>query len=136
MAISDLPVFQILKAKMQWHQARQGVLSQNVANADTPGYRGRDLKSFDFARELSLTSSGLDTAITDRGHIGGTLRATGIGSREEEIEPFEITPDGNSVVLEEEMMKVTQNQLDYQAVTTLYSKGLGLIRTALSSRSG
>ena len=41
-------------------------------------------------------------------------------------------PKGNNVVLEEQMMKVTQNQMDYQAATTLYSRGLGLIRTALS----
>ena len=45
---------------------------------------------------------------------------------------YEVTPDANSVVLEEQMMKVTENQMDYQTVASLYTKGLGLIRTALS----
>lgn len=134
MAISDLPVFQILKSKMQWHQARQGVLAQNVANSDTPGYRGRDLKAFDFARQVSLASTGLDTTVTNRGHMVGSLKIDGSTAKAEDVDSFEITPDGNSVVLEEEMMKVTENQMDYQAVTTLYSKSLGLIRSALSSR--
>ena len=44
---------------------------------------------------------------------------------------FEITPEGNGVTLEDEMMKVTSNQMDYQAVTTLYSRSLRLLKTAL-----
>jgi flagellar basal-body rod protein FlgB len=134
MAISDLPVFQILKSKMQWHQARQGVLAQNVANSDTPGYRGKDLKAFDFARQVTLASTGLDTAVTSHGHMVGSMKIEGSSARSEDAGSFEVTPDGNSVVLEEEMMKVTENQMDYQAVTTLYAKSLGLIRSALSSR--
>jgi flagellar basal-body rod protein FlgB len=47
------------------------------------------------------------------------------------VSGYEVTPDGNGVTLEDQMMKLTANQLDYQAVTTLYSRGLGLIRTAL-----
>ena len=46
---------------------------------------------------------------------------------------FEVTPEGNGVTIEDEMMKVTANQMDYQAVTTLYTKSLGLIRTALGT---
>jgi len=44
---------------------------------------------------------------------------------------FEVTPEGNGVSLEEEMMKVTANQMDFEAVSTLYTKSLALIRTAL-----
>ncbi|MXN63729.1 flagellar basal body rod protein FlgB [Stappia sp. GBMRC 2046] len=134
MPISDLPVFQALKAKMQWHQVRQGVLSQNVANADTPGFAGKDLKEFKFSTELARTSTGLDTVTTNRGHLSGSLKRGEYSAKVEEMPSFETTPDGSTVVLEEQMMKVTQNLLDYQAATTLYSKGLGLIRTALSSR--
>ncbi|MCA1299943.1 flagellar basal body rod protein FlgB [Stappia indica] len=132
MAITDLPVFQVLKSKMQWHQTRQGVLAENVANADTPGYRGQDLKAFSFEDALKARTTGLETSRTVVGHMHGSmLRETGAVKRDPD-HGFEITPDGNTVALEEQMMKVTANQMDYQTVSSLYSKGLGLIRTALS----
>ena len=55
--------------------------------------------------------------------------ASGFATAEAQI--FEVTPNGNAVTLEDEMMKVTSNQLDYQAVTTLYARSIKLIRTAL-----
>lgn len=132
MAITDLNLFQALKAKMQWHQSRQGVLAENVANADTPGYRGRDLEEFSFETALRARTVGIETARTSSGHLKGSmLRETG-GAKADPVTGFEVTPDANTVVLEEQMMKVTANQMDYQAVTSLYTKGLGLIRTALS----
>ena len=36
MAITDIPIFSMLRTRMQWHQERQRVLAENVANADTP----------------------------------------------------------------------------------------------------
>lgn len=132
MSISDLQLFQALKSKMQWHQSRQGVLAENVANADTPGYAGKDLKAFSFQDVMAQRSVGLQTSRTSSSHlVGSMMRETGNVERDETT-GFEITPDGNSVVLEEQMMKVTENQMDYQTVASLYQKGLGLIRTALS----
>lgn len=132
MSISDLQLFQALKSKMQWHQSRQGVLAENVANADTPGYAGKDLKAFSFEDVMVQRSLGLETSRTSTGHVVGTMmRETGNVERTEAT-GFEVTPDGNSVVLEEQMMKVTENQMDYQTVASLYQKSLGLIRTALS----
>src|SRR5581483_319778 len=43
MSISDLPVLSALRTKMQWHQTRQAVLSENVSNSDTPNFKPRDL---------------------------------------------------------------------------------------------
>lgn len=132
MSISDLPLFQALKSKMQWHQSRQGVLAENVANSDTPGFRGKDLEEFSFDKALAARTVGLATARTSSAHIvGSMMRETG-GVERDAASGFEITPDGNTVVLEEQMMKVTANQMDYQTVASLYQKGLGLIRTALS----
>jgi len=42
-----------------------------------------------------------------------------------------VVPTGNAVSLEDEMMKVASNQMDYQAATALYTRGLGLIKTAI-----
>jgi len=126
-----LPLFQALKSKMQWHQTRQGVLAENIANADTPGYQARDVKSYSFEDHIGREAFGLSTSTTKTGHIAATISGQS-AHKAEEHNTFEITPSGNSVVLEEQMMKITENQMDYQAATTLYTKGLGLIRKALS----
>ncbi|GAB4531521.1 MAG: flagellar basal body rod protein FlgB [Roseibium sp.] len=131
MAVTDVPLFKALKSKMQWHQTRQGVLAENIANSDTPGYAARELKTYSFADHVGRETFSLATATTKAGHITGMLSGQ-TDAKVEEQDSFEVTPSGNSVNLEEEMMKLTQNQMDYQAATTLYTKGLGLIRKALS----
>jgi flagellar basal-body rod protein FlgB len=128
---SNISLLSALAEKMKWHQTRQGLLSENVANAETPGYRGRDLKAFGFEdhmRKLSVVN--VQTATTASGHIaiGGTGN-DGFGARS--MNNFEVTPEGNGITLEDEMMKVTTNQMDYQMVTTLYTRSVRLIRTAL-----
>ena len=126
MPISDIPILAMLRERMQWHQARQQVLAENVANADTPGYQAKDLAPPDFSRELAAATLPLER--TDPGHIaaaGGTAQfAT------DETGHYEIRPRGNSVSHEDEMMKVASNQMDYEAVTSLYTHSLGLIKLA------
>lgn len=131
MAAMDLPLFQALKSKMQWHQTRQSVLAENIANANTPGYVSRDVKSYSFQDHIGLQNVAVSTAVTKVGHISGAVSGN-LPVKVEKLDSFEVTPDGNNVNLEEQMMKITQNQMDFQAATTLYTKGLGLIRTALS----
>ena len=48
MNIADVPLLGMLRERMSWLNARQNTLSQNVANADSPGYLARDLKPLDF----------------------------------------------------------------------------------------
>jgi flagellar basal-body rod protein FlgB len=113
---------------MQWHQARQQVLAENVANADTPNYQAKDLAPPNFERELSAASS-LPLAVTEPGHIGGD----GGGSQfaTDETGRYEITPRGNSVTHEDEMMKVASNQMDFEAAASMYTHSLGLIKLAI-----
>jgi flagellar basal-body rod protein FlgB len=127
----DIPLLTALADKMRWHQARQKLLAENVANAETPGFRGQDLSPFSFEGYMrNQTVAKIETATTRPGHIGVTgTGADGFGPRA--TGGFEITPEGNSVTLEDEMMKVASNQMDYQAITSLYTRSLRLIRTAL-----
>ena len=136
MAVKGLNFFSMLKTKMQWHEERQGLLSQNISNADTPNYKAKDLKPVDFKNYVEpVLSAGLGAARTDPQHISANIVAdSGYGFEAERIRSFEITPEGNSVMLEEEMMKMTQNQMDYQTTATLYQKGMGLLKTALGRR--
>lgn len=131
MALTNLPLFQALKSKMQWHQTRQSVLAENIANSDTPGFESRDVKAYSFKDHIGLANANVSAATTSRQHIGGMISASS-GGKAEKRDSFEIAPSGNAVNLEEQMMKITENQMDYQAATTLYTKGLGLIRIALS----
>ncbi|NVK35509.1 MAG: flagellar basal body rod protein FlgB [Rhodobacteraceae bacterium] len=131
MAISDLRVFNALRSKMDWHQSRQNMLAENVANADTPGYRATDLKQFRVEEVIGSSIKPMATQVTSSGHIVGKMKG-GLSTFKVEEEMSETTPSGNNVVLEEQMMKVAANQMDYQTATTLYKRSIGLIKTAIS----
>ncbi len=135
MGLLDMPVFTALTDKMRWHQARQGLLAENVANAETPGYRGRDLKQFDFAEEVgSFSSATVTTTATQPMHFSVTNGGEGVPGGQP-MANFEITPEGNGVSLEDEMMKVSTNLMDYQAATTLYQKSIKILRTAMGRQA-
>jgi len=136
MPISDLPILSMLRTKMQWHQERQRVLSENVANADTPKFRPRDLAPPDFGKVgpggVPQPGAGVRLVSTDPSHIGAAAGATRFANAP--TGRYEARPTGNAVNLEDEMMKVAANQMDYQAATSLYSRSMGLFRTALGKR--
>jgi flagellar basal-body rod protein FlgB len=139
MSIGDLPIFAMMKQRLHWLTERQQVLAQNVANANTPGYRAKDLKELDFGAMVDASGPTLAPVATSSMHIGSPVAGSAAGlnlgqAKGGEIvkkPDFETTPDGNSVVLEDEMIKVAQTQMDYETVTSLYSKSLGLIRLAV-----
>jgi flagellar basal-body rod protein FlgB len=127
MPLSDIPILSMLRTRMQWHQERQRVLAENVANADTPNYRARDLAPPNFERALQTASLALAT--TEPGHIAG---AGGDSPFAESNDlHYEVRPRGNAVNHEDEMLKLAGNQMDYDAVTSIYTHSLGLIKTAV-----
>lgn len=128
MATSDLPLLSMLKTRMHWHQSRQKVLAENVANADTPRFQPKDLRLPSFRQDGSVAGGTMAMERTSPLHLAGTAARAGedpTGARR-----FEVTPSGNAVNLEDEMMKVAQNQADYQLAATLYQKSLSLLRLA------
>jgi flagellar basal-body rod protein FlgB len=132
MAISDIPILSMLRHRMQWHQERQRVLAENVSNSDTPGFRARDLREPDFRNTMAAASGGVQLARSDPGHFGSSEGSTRF--QLDRSAAGDVRPAGNAVNLEEEMMKVAQNQMDYQAATALYGRSLGLLKTALGKR--
>jgi flagellar basal-body rod protein FlgB len=133
--LGDLPILSAIKSRMQYHQARQKMLAENVANADTPGYRPRDLKPFDLMVAMQGGGQGgsAGPAQTQPRHISGAGGGGSLGNRRAQV--FEATPSGNAVNLEDEMMRLSQNNSDYQMATTLYAKSLGYLRLALGKRA-
>lgn len=129
MSALGLPIMEQLKSRMQWLQARGKLLAENVANADTPKFKPRDLRAPD-----APGATGLAMATTSAGHISSAgTSGSEPGSRG--ATKYETTPSGNAVVLEDEMMKVADTQMDYQAAATLYSKSLGLLKIAIGKKA-
>ena len=134
MAVTDLPILGMLRTKMQWHQARQKLIAENVANADMPGFRPRDLAGLRFdAATGEPVGGGSGLARTDAGHIV-PAGAEAPGADPRRFKGFEIRPSGNGVNLEEEMLKAGDNQSDYQLVASLYQKSLDALKIAVGKR--
>jgi flagellar basal-body rod protein FlgB len=131
MSINDLPGLSALRTKMQWHQERQRVLSENVSNSDTPNFKPRDLvePKFDKAGAPAGSIGALAMVRTASGHIAPSNGGDSFDQNRKA--GFETRPAGNAVNLEDEMLKISANQMDYAAVTSLYSKSLHLLKTAI-----
>jgi flagellar basal-body rod protein FlgB len=130
MPISDIPILTMLRTRMAWHQERQRVLADNVANADTPNFKPRDLVPPDMGRTAPAAGP-VALVRTDPMHLNAPGAGGGSRFAADARGRYQVRPTGNAVRIEDEMMKVAANQMDYQMVTTLYSRGLGLIKTAL-----
>lgn len=132
MDMSNLSLFRMARQKMGWSGQRQVVLSQNIANADTPNYRARDLEGLDFNARVK-SSSQVNMKKTAGTHLQGTrVKPTYRIEDESRRDLYEISPDGNQVVLEEQMMKVADNQAQFQLASNIYRKNIQMFRMAVS----
>jgi flagellar basal-body rod protein FlgB len=134
MDLNKIPVFAALTKRMHWLNQRQKVLAENIANSDTPGYSPKDLKELDFKQELSRSNAkNIKMAVSSSSHIvpTGMDRSDVSFGKVAQKDVYETTPDGNSVVLEQQLMKVTETKMDYELMTNLYRKHMGMLRTAL-----
>jgi flagellar basal-body rod protein FlgB len=141
MNLSKLPLFSMISQRIGWLSERQKVLAENVANVDTPNYKARDLKPLDFAAMANAAGAGtgggprLAPVATDQRHFdvrpgGGTKNAMAKDPKAES------TLSGNTVSLESEMMKVADTAMDYQLITNLYRKQIGLIKAVIGRSQG
>src|SRR5580704_6741187 len=133
MTLDDMPVFAMLKSKLNYLADRQKLIAQNVANADTPGYAPQDLKPFSIGRQAAgaagMGGAGLmpvSMSVTSSMHISPPTSAgsSALGGDVTASPDSEATLNGNSVVLEEEMEKMTEARTDYEAAIGFYQKSL------------
>ena len=137
MDLRDLPLFAGLKSKMNFLNARGRVLAENVANSDTPDYKARDMKPVDFAKTMDRTrsiraGSGTQVRVSHARHIAPKSQAGGASFSVETRPDPEGSVSGNRVSVETQMMKISDTKMQYQLVSTLYKKGMGLLRMAAS----
>ena len=128
MGLADIPIFSMLRTRLDWAQARQRVLAENVANSDTPNFRPNDLAAPKFDASSAIAQP-VRLATTESGHLPGLNAAETFHS--ERPAAYDLRPTGNAVNIEDEMMKVAANQMDYQAVSALYTRSLNLLKTAI-----
>ncbi len=131
MDLGKLSLFKIVGARMGYLGERQKVLSENIANADTPHYRPSDLKPMDFQATLRGDQR-IKMAVTNKIHLAGTNQAPMFAPEKAAFgKSYETSPNGNAVVLEEQMLKVAEVQSNYQLAANLYQKNMSMLRTAI-----
>jgi flagellar basal-body rod protein FlgB len=117
---------------LQLRAQRQQILSANIANADTPGYKAVD---FDFARALR-ESTGSAARVTQRtsapAHLVARIAtaATPASAQSDAVQPAQ---DGNTVDMDKERARIADNAVRYEATLKFIN---GQIRTLLSAITG
>ena len=130
----DISLFRAISARMQYDTQRQKVLSENVSNADTPNYHPGDLKKVDFSSMLGSLSgpqAKLQPVTTSPMHMSMNGAKPGDPKANPSKMVYEVKPGGNGVDLEEQMVRQTQNGIDYNLMTSLYQKNMAMMKTAI-----
>ena len=115
-------LFSLLGGAMDLLSQRQRLLAENIANANTPGYVPQDINQNSFDRLVDAASQ------PRTGGFSGRIEAQTIDAPDSET-----TIDGNAVVVEEQIVKVSDNRVHYEAVTAAYQKAVDIMSIAISS---
>ena len=134
MNLADIPLFSMLRGRLGYLTEQQKVLAQNVANADTARYMAEDLKPFTFSAQVKSAQGGMGQGgttmtTTQAGHMA-PKRGAGSAFKAVKTPDSETTYNGNSVVLEDEMIKISDARMNYDAAISFYQKSLNLLRMA------
>jgi flagellar basal-body rod protein FlgB len=116
----------LAERRLAWLDRRHAVLAQNVANADTPGYRPRDLTPF---RQELQGALRVELARTAPGH-GAGRPGSGNGVRPDRS-AAEAVPDGNAVSLDREALRIAETDTAHQLAMAVHRSFMGMVRTTL-----
>jgi len=105
---------------------RQAVIARNMANADTPGYRARDIESFKTAFEQS--SGQQQMTATRPGHLNG---GRGDARWSETVSQSATDPNGHGVSLEDQMLNAVEVKRQHDRALAIYRSSLSVLRTSL-----
>jgi len=131
----QLNIFKATKNEMDWVAQRQEVLAQNIANANTPRYLPKDLKALTFKELVTGPETPTVTAVaTNAAHIVPENGPDPFKAQTQR-KTYESTPDGNAVILEEQMAKIGEAGTAYNTAVGLFQKYQKMIMTALGKQS-
>jgi flagellar basal-body rod protein FlgB len=131
MDLTKLPLFTLMARRMDWLTQRQTVLAQNIANADSPDYHSRDLTPASFRQMLEPAAPHVQLVADAPGHIQPPKPGPDSFRDAKSKQVYETALDGNSVSLEEQMMKVSETQGAYRLVTNLFEKQVSMLKQAI-----
>jgi flagellar basal-body rod protein FlgB len=130
MDLFNIALFHRLTERMNWLGAREKVIATNIANSDTPSYQPKDVVPLDFGDHLKKLAA-VEPQRTDKKHMVGTMPPADPVDSKRQKKTYETAPAGNSVVVEEQMMKLSQTQADYNQIINLYRKHVDMLKTAI-----
>jgi flagellar basal-body rod protein FlgB len=134
MDVNKIPLFASITRRMNWLNHRQKVLAENIANANTPGYKIKELKEPSF-RDIMRSGSKVRLVATSPSHISPpAIGGGGDFTVRKSDKSYGASPNGNNVVLEQQLLKVAETRMDYNLMTNLYRKHMGMLRTALGRK--
>ena len=125
-----IEMLRMARAMGQHTQARHIEVARNIANADTPGFRAHDLQPF--AETYRQVEEGGTLRVSNARHLDAPQWSPG-GARVIEV-AGPVSPNGNSVSLEEEMVRAAEVKSSHDRSLTIYRSGLDLLRSSLGRR--
>jgi flagellar basal-body rod protein FlgB len=129
------PVIGALNTSLNLRLVNQNVISANVANADTPGYKAKTMEFESALRDALNVGNRLPSAETDSKHI--THHATDPVEPEIYDDPNGVESlDGNTVDRAAEMAKMAENQILYDASAEMLKRKLGMLKYAITEGGG
>ena len=138
MNFTKMPLFALMTQRMSWLAKRQEVLAHNVANADTPGYKPKEVKKQEFEKILRQQQPGSPKivpvrglTVTHPGHIQHQTKIPDPAIYEPKVAKEDIKSSGNAVILEDQLMQVGKTAMDYQLTTRLYRRTMNMVRIAI-----
>jgi flagellar basal-body rod protein FlgB len=130
MTIFDRTI-ELLERAMDLRGARQRVIASNIANEETPGYRAKDLQFKDALSQATRGTMAIHVRVTHHGHIAPGGGHTPAGGRVMEVPASDLPLDANSVSLDTEMAKLTDNAMHYNTAATVTSMRLRQLLSAI-----
>lgn len=125
--MEDLAILRMADAVARHSATRHRIISDNIANADTPGFKAKDIEPFQAAYENAQPMRA-----TRQGHFDSAQRLT-FTARPDSASGA-VSPNGNDVALGDQMVRATQALGAHDRATTVYKKTIDILRTALGGR--
>lgn len=125
-----IEMMQMARAMGQHVQSRHIAVARNIANADTPGYRAVDLQPF--AETYRRAESGGQMRVSNARHFDSPQWSPGSARVVEVAGP--VSPNGNSVSLEDQMVRAAEIKSQHDRSLAIYRSGLDLMRASLGRR--
>ena len=121
--MQPLQLFDLAFRQNEWLAQRQSVISQNVANANTPGYKARDVESFEDAMRKAVPM-----AVTNPDHFAPAGDGL-VQARDDDPNQAEVLVSGNDVSLEQEFLKSGEVMRGYSMNTQIMRTFSGMLRS-------